>query len=206
MTDSAGTQPRIWPALAFVVGGLLNVAVWPVFTTLHGPTSFNRSDELFGLDALSWGAVMEGPSGLFVAAGLAGSYSLLTTQAGRAARWGFALAVIALVISSVATIAVRATIPPLLAPALGLGLVLIAAANRRAGTLRSLDWSLLLALGTTQLFAFAWAVAVRPDLMDRIDGYRIYGAVASVLYGMLWVAFGVSLLRSRQRARSLASA
>lgn len=50
-------------------GGFLNVVAWPIFTNLHGPTSFNRDDELLGLDSLQWGAVMEGPSGLLGALG-----------------------------------------------------------------------------------------------------------------------------------------
>jgi hypothetical protein len=181
------------------VGGMINVALWPIFTHLHGPTSYNRSDELFGLDALSWGALMEGPSGILIALGLAGSHRLLTARAGRVARWGFWLATAGLAVASVVTIAVRAPVPPLHMPVVGMGLILLAAANRRARALPELLSSLLFALGATQLCAFTWALAVRPDLIDRIDGYRIYGLVASVLWGSLWIAFGAGLLR---RARS----
>ncbi len=196
------SRPRLWPGVVIVVGGAINVALWPIFTQLHGPTSYNRSDELLELDSLSWGALMEGPSGLLIALGLAGSYSLLTERTGRAGRWGFWLSAIALVVTAVATIGARAPVPPLLAPVLGIGLVLLGAANRSARSLPTLLWSLLLALGAAQLFAFAWTVAVRPDLIDRIDGYRVYGLVASVLYGLLWIAFGAALLASRRAVRS----
>lgn len=202
MSASVGVRPSTWAAVALIAGGALNVVVWPVYTDLHGPTSFNRDDELLGLDALDWGAVMEGPSGLLVALGLAGSYAFLTARGGWLARWGFALAMIALILTSAATIVVRAPVPPLLAPVLGLGLVLIGTARRRAHARPRRDSSLLLALGATQIFAFGWAVAVRPDLMDRIDGYRIYGLVASVLYGALWVALGSSLLAQRRDGAS----
>ncbi len=206
MSAPDAIRPPTWAALALIAGGFLNLVVWPVFTDLHGPTSFNRDDELLGLDALQWGAVMEGPSSALVAAGLAGSYSLLTAPGGRVARWGFALTMVSLVTVAAITIAIRAPLPPILAPVLGLGLVLMAEANRRARALPRLQWAVLLALGATQLFAFAWALAVRPDLMDRIDGFRVYGVVASVLYGLLWVAFGMSLLADRSRTRSPASA
>jgi hypothetical protein len=37
-----------------------------------------------------------------------------------------------------------------------------------------------------------WALLVRPDLTDRIDGYRIYGVVANVLFGLGWILFGAT--------------
>jgi hypothetical protein len=199
VSRSTGTSPPTWAALACVAGGIVNVALWPIFTHLHGPTSFNRDDELLGLDALFWGALMEGPSSLLVAAGLAGAYAPLTSPGGRIARWGLALAMIALVLPAIVTIAIRAPVPPLLAPVLGVGLILLAIASRRAQTSSSAA-SLLLALGAVQLFALVWTLAVRPDLIDRIDGYRIYGIAASVLWGIGWVAFGISLLAESRNA------
>jgi hypothetical protein len=127
-----------------------------------------------------------------------GSYAFLTAGGGRPARWGFAVAVAALVVTALATIVMRAPVPPLLAPVLGVGLILIGASNRRARAIPGRQSSLLLALGMTQLAAFGWAVAIRPDLIDRIDGYRIYGLVASILYGVLWIALGSSMLGQRE--------
>jgi len=37
----------VWPGLALIAGGVIHVALWPIFTTLHGPTSFNEDRELF---------------------------------------------------------------------------------------------------------------------------------------------------------------
>jgi hypothetical protein len=106
---------------------------------------------------------------------------------------------IALVLPAIVTIAIRAPVPPLLAPVLSVGLILLAIASRRAQTSSSAA-SLLLALGAVQLFALVWTLAVRPDLIDRIDGYRIYGIAASVLWGIGWVAFGISLLAESRNA------
>lgn len=184
----------VWAGLALVAGGLIHVALWPIFTNLHGPTSFNRDDELLGGDALLWGALMEGPSGLLIAAGLAGAYPLLVAQGGRMARIGFWMAVVGLVVPSVASILIRGAVPPLLAPVVGVGLFLMAYANRAVPSVSSLQRVLLGVVGGAQIFAFLWALAVRPDLIDRIDGYRIYGLVANVLFGLGWIVLGVSLV------------
>ena len=40
---------------------------------------------------------------------------------------------------------------------------------------------------------WASSTRVRPDMLDQIDGYRIYGAVADVLFGLGWILFGASL-------------
>jgi hypothetical protein len=189
----------VWPGLALAAGGLTHVALWPVFTNLHGPTSFNEDRELLGGEAQLWGALMEGPSALLIAAGLAGSYELFVAHGGRTARIGFWMAMVGLVVPGVTTIAIRETVPPLLAPVLGAGLLLMAFANRSAPGVTKLHRALLAGVGAAQVFAFLWALAVRPNLMDEIDGYRIYGVVANVVYGLVWIALGLSLAR---RARS----
>ena len=145
---------------------------------------------------------MEGPSGLLIAAGLAGSYFLLVAHGGLMARIGFWMAVGGLVVPSAASIAIRETVPPLLAPVLGVGLLLMAFANRKAPVVSSLQRFLLAALGCAQLSAFLWALAVRPDLMDRIDGYRIYGVVANLLFGVGWIALGLSLAALARNSRA----
>lgn len=179
-----------------IAGGVLLIALWPLFTTLHGPTSFNEDGHLLGMDSLFWGAMMEGPSSLLIALGLAGSYTLLTGAAGRTARVGFVLAMIGLVLPALVNLAVLAVIPPLLAPLLAAGLISMAAGNRAGSSLTRFRRLVLLGLGALQVFAFVWFVAVRPDVLDQIYGYRIYGAVATVLFGAGWIAFGVSLVRS----------
>ncbi|HEX4745823.1 MAG TPA: hypothetical protein VFU99_02975 [Gaiellaceae bacterium] len=198
-TDDRSPAP-VWAALAMIAGGLVQVGLWPIFTRLHGPTSFNEDKELLGGEAQLWGALMEGPSSLLIAAGLAGAYSLLVAPAGRAGRIGFWMALAGLVIPAVFSLAIRETVPPLLTPVLGTGLVVMAYSSRGVATMSVLQRFLLAALGTTQLFAFLWTLAVRPDLMDRIDGYRIYGVVANVLFGVGWIVLGLSLVALARRA------
>lgn len=181
------------------------IALWPVYTTLHGPTSFNEDGHLLGMDPLFWGSMMEGPSSLLIAAGLAGSYGLLTARSGRMVRVGFVLTMIGLVIPALVNLAILAVMPPLLAPLLGVGLILLARGNRGNSSLTGFSRLVLTGLGATQLFAFLWALAVRPDLADRIDGYRIYGAIATVLFGVGWIAFGISLVARDRSVRAAAA-
>lgn len=192
----------VWPGLMLIAGGVIHVALWPVFTSLHGPTSFNEDRELLGGEAQLWGALMEGPSGLLIAAGLAGAYPLLVAHGRRMARIGFWMAIVGLAVPGVASILIRETVPPLLAPVLGVGLLLMAYANRGTPAVSSFQRALLGVVGAAQVFAFLWALAVRPDLIDRIDGYRIYGVVANVLFGLGWIALGLSLVALARRSRA----
>ncbi len=200
-------RPSWWASGALILGGAWLVAVWPVFTSLHGPTSVDEGGELFGGGVLFWGSLMEGPSGVLIALGLAGSYGLLTGDGGRTAKVGFALALFGLVIPTAVNLAFQGQVPPLLAPLFGVGLILIAAGNRSTGGwLTTFDRRLLLAQGGILIFSFLWLLVVRPDVLDRIDGYRIYGAVANVLFGVGWIVFGVSLRGRRSGAEPAAAA
>lgn len=191
-------RPSWWASGALILGGAWLIAVWPVFTTLHGPTSVDEGGELFGGGVLFWGSLMEGPSGVLIALGLAGSYRLLTGDGGRRARVGFVLAMIGLVIPTAVNLAFKGQVPPLLAPLFGAGLILIAAGNRAGCWLTSFDRRLLLGQGGILICSFLWFLVVRPDVLDRIDGYRIYGAVADVLFGIGWILLGASLLARRR--------
>ena len=182
-----------------IVGGSLYITVWPIYTSLHGPTSFDEQGELLGMGTEFWGSMMEGPSGLLIALGLAGSYPLLTGHAGRMARVGFLLAMIGAVIPALFDLAILAVVPPLLAPVFGVGLILMAVANRASSSLTRFSRLVLAGLGGALLSSFLWALLVRPDLTDRIDGYRIYGVVANVLFGVGWILFGAGLIAARDR-------
>jgi hypothetical protein len=48
-------------------------------------------------------------------------------------------------------------------------------------------------------------LVVRPDVLDRIDGYRIYGAVADVLFGVGWIVLGVSFMGRNRGAEPAAA-
>ena len=97
------------------------------------------------------------------------------------ARAGFVLAMIGVVIPAVVNLAILAVMPPLLTPVFGVGLILIATANRTSSSLTRFGRLVLVGLGVVLLFAFLWTLLVRPDVLDQIDGYRIYGVVANVL-------------------------
>jgi hypothetical protein len=177
-----------------ILGGAVNIALWPIYTNVHGPGSVDMQGEVLGMGTLFWGSMMEGPSGLLIALGLAGSYRRLTGRAGRMARVGYVLAMIGVVIPALVNLAILAVIPPLLAPIFGTGLILMAVADRRTSSLRRFSRLLLWALGIVLFWSVLWLAAVRPDVLDRIYGYRIYGAVANVLFGLGWILFGASLI------------
>jgi hypothetical protein len=177
-----------------ILGGAVNIALWPIYTNVHGPGSVDMQGEVLGMGTLFWGSMMEGPPGLLIALGLAGSYRRLTGRAGRMARVGYVLAMIGVVIPALVNLAILAVIPPLLAPIFGTGLILMAVANGRTSSLRRFSRLLLWALGIVLFWSVLWLAAVRPDVLDRIYGYRIYGAVANVLFGLGWILFGASLI------------
>jgi hypothetical protein len=177
-----------------MLGGALNIALWPIYTSVHGPGSVDMQGEVLGMSTLFWGSMMEGPSGLLIALGLAGSYRRLTGRAGRMARVGYALTMIGVLIPALVNVAILAVMPPLLAPIFGAGLILMAVANGRTSSLTRFSRLALWGLGVVLFWSFLWLVAVRPDVLDQIDGYRIYGAVANVLFGLGWILLGASLV------------
>lgn len=183
-----------------IAGGALNIALWPIYTTMHGPGSVDQEGEFLGMGTLFWGSMMEGPSGMLIALGLAGSYSRLTAGGGRMARVGYALTMIGVVIPALINVAILAVMPPLLAPIFGAGLILIALAGRRSASLTRFSQLVLWGLAIVLLWSFLWLLSVRPDVLDQIDGYRIYGAVANVIFGAGWILFGVSLVARRRMA------
>ena len=185
-----------------IAGGALNIALWPIYTAVHGPGSVDLEGEFLGMGTLFWGSMMEGPSGLLIALGLAGSYSRLTAS-GRRARLGYVLTMIGVLIPALIDVVILAVMPPLLAPVFAAGLTLIALANRRSSSLTRFSQLVLWGLAGVLLWSFLWLVSVRPHLLDQIDGYRIYGAVADVLFGVGWILFGVSLATRRRTAPAL---
>lgn len=184
----------------------MNIALWPIYTTVHGPGSVDQGGYFLGMGTLFWGSMMEGPSGLLIALGLAGSYSRLTAGGGRMARVGYVLTMIGVLIPALVNVAILAVMPPLLAPVFGAGLILIALANRRSASLTRFSQLLLWGLGTVLLWSFLWLLSVRPHVLDEIHGYRIYGAVANVLFGVVWILFGLSLVTRRRMGEPRASA
>lgn len=192
---SSDRRPGVaFASFVMIAGGALMIAIWPIYTTLHGPTSVNEGGELLGRDPEFWGAMMEGPSLLLMAAGLFASRRVLNEAASRRAHVGFVLTLIGLVVPATANLVVLAVWPPLLAPLLGVGLFLMARGLQGDNPSSRSVRLLLTAMGMTQIFAFMWALVVRPDMIDQIDGYRIAGIVANVGFGLLWILLGARLM------------
>ena len=83
---------------------------------------------------------------------------------------------------------------------------MIAGANRTSSAMTGFSRLVLAGIGGAMLSSFLWALLVRPDLADRIAGYRIYGILANVLVGLGWVVFGASLARNAAAASTLQTA
>ncbi len=189
-----------WPDVAMIVGGVVMILVWPIFTTLHGPTSVNEGGELLGLDPEFWSAMMEGPSLLLMGAGLFGARQRFTENATGGARIGVVLSLIGLLVPGIANLAALAVWPPLLAPLLGVGLILIARTQWDDRSVSRVAQGVLVSMGIIQGLAIVWFLVIRPDVLDQINGYRIYGVVANVLFGLCWVVLGISMYKSTQAA------
>lgn len=178
------------PGLLLVIGGAIMALLWPLFTSLHGPTSYNEDRHFLGRDPLFWGAMTEGVPSLLIAAGLMLLSPFLWDGAGRAARIGYVLLLVSLVIPGVLDLAILATVPPLLYPLEAAGLMLLAWASR---VLRGWARVVLTVMGAL-LLSTMWSVFVPRETWDAVNGYRIDGFVANVLVGLGWAAVGASLL------------
>lgn len=111
---------------------------------------------------------------------LFGSRRRFTENASRGARIGLVLSLIGLVVPAIGNLVVLAVWPPLL----GVGLIMIARGRRGDSAISRVAQRVLVGMGITQIFAFFWFLLVRPDVLDQIGGYRIYGVVANVLFDL----------------------
>ena len=126
VTEVSRSVTRCMPGLSVMVGGAIMASLWPLFTSLHGPTSYNEERHFLGQDPLFWGAMTEGVPSLLIAAGLALLSPVLWQGAPRAARIGYPLLLVSLVVPGVIDLLILATVPPLLYPLEAVGLVLLA--------------------------------------------------------------------------------
>ena len=186
-----------WPNVVMITGGLLMAILWPLYINLHGPTSYDQGGQFLGSGPLFWGMMMNAPASILFSLGLLGHYWLLTKDAGRMARIGIVLALLGLVIPAVVDFVTVAIGPPLLMPLTILGLILVAAANRKNAGLPKFAQRTLLGLGILLLLAFPMFL-IPLDIFDEIEGYRIYGILAHLLFGAGWVLLGGSLMTMKQ--------
>ncbi|MBG6190652.1 hypothetical protein IWX64_001597 [Arthrobacter sp. CAN_A212] len=195
--STASTSVRIQlGSLLTVVGGLLMVTLWLIFTTLHGATSFNEDGSALGLSTLFWGMLLGSIPNLLIATGLILLSSCLAFTTGRLARLGYVLLLIGLIVPALADLAIQALGPPFFVPVAAVGLIVLASGVQSDSQISKPSRYLLLFVGPVLGIAFAWAL-VPTALTDSISGYRIYGGFAHFAAGVGWVMFGVSVLRAR---------
>jgi hypothetical protein len=193
MSERRLREERIGGVL-LVAGGIVAVPLWLVFTSVHGPTSFNENNITLGLDMHAWGLMLGVIPNALVAAGLWLSRPMLLRGGGRAARIGFGLLLLALLVSAGLDLLFRALGPPLLLPFVAAGLLLLALAPREAPGVDSAIRTTLLALGLLLTIAFGWGL-VPLETSDSVGGYRIYGFLAHLLAGLGWALLGLVIIR-----------
>ena len=198
VNNKAASKLPPWPNLVIIAGGLLMVALWPIYTTLHGPTSFNQNGAWLGQQPEFWGAMMEAPASLLIALGLFGHYALLAGGAGRLARIGFGLIMIGLILPALVDLALLAIVPPLLSPLVAIGLFLLAVSHQKKPAFPKLGQLALWGMGGLLLLSFLWALLMPMDVSDQLGGYRIFGVMANLLFGAGWIVLGVSLWKTSQ--------
>ncbi|HXH89838.1 MAG TPA: hypothetical protein VNI55_14660 [Gaiellaceae bacterium] len=145
---------------------------------------------------------MIGVASLLIVLGLYGHRILLAGSGGRLARIGYWLTMIGLGVPAVVELAVRAALPPLLMPLAATGLVLLATAHRHDPSLPPTSRGALLTMGILLSVAFLMAAAIPIETSDSIQGYRLYGILSNVLFGLGCVVLGTGFAR---RAAELAA-
>lgn len=181
-----------WASLALIAGGALMVGAWLIYTSVHGPTSYDLNQPFLGRRTLVWGMLLGGPPNLLVAAGLLLLPSHLIQSGGRRGRVGFGLAVFGLVVSGAIDLIIRAIAPPFLVPVVGVGLLLLALGRPARSNLPRASLTVLVVIGALDLLAMAWWF-VPLEVFDQLKGYRWYGLIAHMGTGLGWVALGLSL-------------
>lgn len=87
--------------------------------------------------------------------------------------------------------------PPLLMPLAATGLILLATAHRHNASLPPTSRLALLTMGILLSVAFLMGAAIPLETSDSIQGYRLYGILSSLLFGLGCVVLGASLARRR---------
>jgi hypothetical protein len=185
-----------WAGLAFIASGLLMAALWIIYTTVHGPTSYDETQPVLGRSTLFWGMLLSALPNLLAALGLMFLYPLLVQGARRMAKAGYALSLAGLLIPAVIDLIIRALGPPFFVPVLGAGMILLALGSRSNPRLLPQSITLILLIGIFQLIAFALAL-IPLEISDQFGGYRIYGIFAHFLSGLGWAALGWTLHKKK---------
>jgi hypothetical protein len=186
---------RRWPWWLVVAGGVVMASLWPLYISLHGPTSFDLDRRFLGRGTLFWGAMMEGPPSLLIAAGLLALLPGIWVRLGRPARIGYVLVLVSLVIPGVVDLVIVAIVPPLLYPLEAAGLALLAIAGRPLHPLTRIVFGVMAAL----LAATLLQLFLSREQFDAIEAYRIHGLLAHIAVGIGWAVAGITeALRPRR--------
>lgn len=177
-------------SVVLVLGGLLMALLWLIFTTVHGPTSYNEDKAVLGRTMHFWGSMLGGPPNLLVALGLLLLYPRVAHHGSRLACTGYTLTLIGLLVPAGIDLAIGALGAPFFVPVLGIGVLLLARGNWHNPRFQRGDLYLLLIIGSFLVLAFAWAL-VPLGVSDQIGGYRIFGFLAHVVPGIGWAVLGV---------------
>ena len=171
-----------------VVGGIIAGAAFVPFTIAHGPTSYNLEHEVLGWDMHAWGFLMGTIPPLLVGAGL-WSLRALVACGRRATFRALTVMCAAMLLFAAMNLAFRAMGPPfdlfLLAPA---GVVALLTTPRR-GPIR-----VILGLPAIAYCAALVMVMIPLETSDGFGGFRIFGVIGYAGVGVLWAAFGATLL------------
>jgi hypothetical protein len=180
-----------WGRLAISVGGLLMASLWLVYTSVHGPTSFDEVNSVLGRDTLFWGMLLGVVPNVSISAGLLMARPALTTATTAVGRVGYYLIIVGLLAPAATDAALQALGPPFLMPIVGIGLILLAIGSRGNPAMTSFSRATLQSVGVLLMIAFAWALASQ-DVSDSLGGYRIFGAMGYLGAGIGWAVFGVA--------------
>lgn len=192
MENDRANRFERWASLAFIAGGLLMMVLWVIYTTVHGPTSYDETRPVLGRTTLFWGMLLSAPPNLLVALGLVLLRPRLAQGASRMARTGYTLALIGLLVPAVIDLIIGAIGPPFFVPVLGAGLILLALGSRNNSRISRQSLNLLMLIGIFQVIAFALAL-IPLEVSDPFGGYRVYGIFAHFLTGIGWIVLGASL-------------
>ena len=187
---------RRWPWWLVVAGGVIMASLWPVYISLHGPTSFDLDRRFLGQGTLFWGAMMEGPPSLLIAGGLLALLPGIWVALGRPARVGYVLVLVSLVVPGVLDLVFVVIVPPLLYPVEAVGLALVAIAGRRLHPLSRIVFGVMAVLLAATLLLELFLTS---EQFDALEAYRIHGLMAHVAVGIGWAVAGVTeALRGRR--------
>jgi hypothetical protein len=186
---------RRWPWWLVVAGGLIMVAVWPVYITLHGPTTFDRVGHFLGRATPFWGMMLEAPPHLLIAGGLLALLPGIWVALRRPARIGYVLVLFSLVIPAALDLVYQSIMPPLLYPIEAVGLALLAIAGRRLRGLTRIAFGVMAVL----LAATMLQLLLTREQYNALEAYRIHGLIAHVAVGIGWAIAGITeALRPRR--------